>query len=320
MSPTATKPSTAKNTSSTGKASTAKSAPKKPSKPKLDNTAPRSGSVLSIDSAGYHKIAYQDWGDEKSEETVFCVHGLTRNSHDFDRLASRLAEKRRVICPDTVGRGKSDWLADHDDYQISQYNLDLTVLAAKFSCEKFDLIGTSLGGMMGMILASMENSPIRRLVINDIAPEVPHSAMTRLGRYLHTDPYFEDLDNVEKYLRKTLAPFHPMTDDDWKRIAITSSWEADGGYRLAFDPNISNNYRRYWLLVFFNLWKYWSKIKCPVLILRGKKSDFLTESLLEKMRAKLPHADLIEFDEAGHTPTLNAPEQIDPILDWLDKN
>ncbi len=317
--------------SSTVKSSTAKSSRigdkpqtkpefKNAAKDKLDKTAPRKGSVLSIDSEGYHKVAYQDWGDEKSEETVFCIHGLTRNSHDFDRLASRLAEKRRVICPDTVGRGESDWLSDHSDYQISQYNLDFTVLAAKFPCEKFDIIGTSLGGMMGMILASMENSPVRRLVINDIAPEVPHSAMTRLGRYLHTDPYFEDLESVETYLRKTLSPFHPMTDKDWKRIAITSSREDNSGYRLAFDPDISNNYSRYWLLVFFNLWKYWSKIKCPVLILRGKESDFLTEGLLEKMLSRVPHADLIEFDDAGHTPTLNAPEQIDPILEWLDKN
>ena len=175
---------------------------------------------------------------------------------------------------------------------------------------------------MGMVLASMKNSPIQRLVINDIAPEVPHSAMTRLSRYLHTDPYFNNLEELESYLRTTLAPFSPMTDKDWKKLAKTSARKDidDKGFRLAFDPDISNNYKRYWLLVYFNLWKYWKRIKCPVLIVRGEKSDFLTENLLEKMQAKLPHADVIEFADAGHTPTLNAPEQINPIIDWLNKN
>ena len=281
--------------------------------------APRTGKALCINSKGYHHIHYLDWGELDSEETVFCIHGLTRNSHDFDALAHRLGEKRRVICPDTVGRGKSDWLPDHEDYQIQQYNMDFTVLTAKIGCEAFDIIGTSLGGMMGMVLAALPNTPVRRLVINDIAPEVPHSAMARLGSYLHLDPSFKTLIDVEQHLRKTLSPFNPMTDEDWEHLALFSSREVEGKYRLAFDPDISNTYsRRYWYMMYFNLWKYWSRIKCPVLVLRGKDSDFLTESLLDRMVRKLPKTEVVEFDNTGHTPTLNAPEQIDPIIKWLD--
>lgn len=283
--------------------------------------ADRTGSVRCINSKSFHRINYLDWGAVDSKETVFCIHGLTRNSHDFDVLARRLSDKRRVVCPDTAGRGRSDWLPDHEDYQIQQYNMDFTVLAAHIGAPEYSLIGTSLGGMMGMVLAAMPNSPVQRLVINDIAPEVPHSAMSRLGAYLHLDPFFKSLDEVEAHLRRTLSPFNPMTDEDWAHLALTSSREADGGFRLAFDPDISNTYgRRYWYMMYFNLWKYWVRIKCPVLILRGKDSDFLTEHLLERMVRKLPHAKVIEFPNTGHTPTLNAPEQVDPIVAWFDKN
>jgi len=282
--------------------------------------APRTGTVRCINSKGFHQVAYQDWGEIDSKQTVFCTHGLTRNSHDFDALAYALSKKRRVICPDTVGRGKSDWLPDHEDYQIPQYNTDFNTVTAHIGCEEYDYIGTSLGGMMGMILAAMPNSPVRRLVINDIAPEVPHSAMARLGNYLHLDPYFKNLNEVEAHLRTTLAPFNPMTDEDWAHYAKTSSRKDGRGYKLAFDPDISNTYgRRYWYLMYFNLWKYWVRIKCPVLILRGKESDFLNQHLLERMMRKLPQAECIEFEGTGHTPTLNAKEQIDPIIKWLDK-
>jgi len=281
--------------------------------------APRSGSVTCINSKGFHQIAYQDWGDINNEETLYCVHGLTRNSHDFDALANKLSKNHRVICPDTVGRGHSDWLPDHDDYQIQQYNMDFTVLAAHIGKEPFDFLGTSLGGMMGMVLAAMPNSPIQRLIINDIAPEVPHTAMARLGDYLHLDPYFSSLDEVEARLRETLKPFAPMKDEDWQHLARTSSRKDGKGFRLAFDPDISNTYgRRYWYMMYFNLWKYWVRIQCPVLILRGMDSDFLTESLLDRMLSKLPHADVVEFANTGHTPTLNAAEQINPIQDWLE--
>jgi len=282
-------------------------------------TEPIDRHARSIGRHGYHQIAYRDWGDPEAEETVFCVHGLTRNSRDFDPLARVLARSRRVICPDLVGRGGSDWLSDPTDYHLLQYNLDFTVLEARIGAGSFDWIGTSLGGLMGISLAGIANSPIRRLVVNDIAPEVPFSALRRVTSYMGENYRFPDLAAVETHLRTTLAPFGPMTDADWRRMAETSSVPSEQGYRMAFDPGILRNFRRYWLIVHFNLWRYWEKITCPVLILRGTESDFLTRPLLDRMLRLLPHAEVIEFEGVGHTPTLNAPEQIDPVVAWLDE-
>jgi pimeloyl-ACP methyl ester carboxylesterase len=277
---------------------------------------PRDESVRSIGRHGYHRIAFRDWGDPAAP-IVFCVHGLSRNSRDFDPLARVLASNRRVVCPDIVGRGHSDWLADPSDYHLIQYNLDMMVLAARVGAESFDWIGTSLGGLMGIVLAGVPNSPIRRLVINDIAPEVPTVALQRLALYLGADRRFPDMKAVEGHLRETLAPFGPMTDADWRRMAETSVRASGDGYRLAYDPGIAHNFRRFWLPIHANLWRYWDQITCPVLILRGTESDFLTTLLLERMLRRLPHAEVVEFDGVGHTPTLNATKQITPVVNWL---
>jgi pimeloyl-ACP methyl ester carboxylesterase len=282
-------------------------------------SSPRESRIRSIGRHGFHHIAYRDWGDETAARTVFCVHGLTRNNRDFDPLARRLAKDRRVVCPDLVGRGDSDWLADPNDYHLAQYNVDLTVLAGRIGAESFDWVGTSLGAMMGIAFAGVPNSPVRHLVVNDIAPEVPLSALWRVAKYMQEDRRFADLAEVEAHLRETLAPFGPMTDADWRRMARTSATETDSGFRLAFDPGISRNARRTSLLIHFNLWRYWDCITCPVLILRGAESDFLTPALLKRMRRRLPHAEVLEFEGIGHAPTLNSAEQIGIVQDWLDR-
>lgn len=286
--------------------------------------------VSSITTRGFHRIAYSDWGradasanglanrPTASSNVVFCLHGLTRNRHDFDTLAGTLAQSRRVVCPDLAGRGKSEWLKDSVNYNLLQYNLDFTVLAARIGAPEYDVVGTSLGGLMGMSMAGIANSPIRKLVINDIGPIVPIGALRRLMAYVGDDPEFETLDELEEYLRVKLSPFAPMTDDDWQHMAKKSVRETETGFRLAFDPKIVNNFNRYWLVVHFNLWKFWKSIKCPVLVLRGEKSDFLSTQLRDSMLETLPHAEIVEFPDAGHVPTLNSVEQVQMIETWLD--
>lgn len=286
---------------------------------KAEYAPDRMGGVRCISRHGFHRVSYRDWGRADARDRALCVHGLTRNARDFDPLAARLSETHRVICPDLAGRGESDWLKDKSDYHLLQYNMDMTVLAAKAGLDGFDWIGTSLGALMGIALAGIENSPIRRLVVNDVAPEIPFAALSRITSYTGSNLLFEDLGGVEAHLRETLAPFGPMTDADWARMARGSVLKAEGGYVMHHDPGIMQNFQRYGMFMHFSLWKYWDRIKCPVLILRGTESDFLTESLLAKMVERLPSADVVEFRSIGHTPTLNAPSQIDPILDWLKK-
>ncbi|MBT8417623.1 MAG: alpha/beta hydrolase [Silicimonas sp.] len=289
-------------------------------KSEIQARAPRSGKVRCISRHGFHNVAYRDWGDKAPPNKILCVHGLTRNAHDFDALAAELSKQSRVICPDLAGRGDSDWLSDPADYNLLQYNMDITVLAAKFGYESFDWIGTSLGGLMGIALAGIENSPIRRLVINDVAPEIPFTALSRVTSYTGSNLLFADLDSVERHLRETLAPFGPMTDDDWAHMTQHSALKAEGGYVMHHDPGIMQNFRRFAVFMHFSLWRYWEKIKCPVLILRGSKSDFLTESLLARMLNSLPQAEAIEFEGIGHTPTLNAPSQIEPLVEWIARS
>lgn len=279
--------------------------------------------VDSISSKGFHTLAYRDWQcklpEKKQKTPTICLHGLTRNCRDFDVLAKTLSKDRRVICPDTVGRGNSDWLRSAEDYTLPQYNLDVSVITAKADVQNYDIVGTSLGGLMGIILAGMDRTKVRRLIVNDIAPEIPMWALQRLSKYLGENPLFKNLKEVEAYIRKNYSQIKPMTNRNWRNIARHSSMKTSEGYRLAYDPTISQNYRRYWLLMYFNIWEYWENIECPVLVLRGLDSDFLTDELVEKMKDTLPQVEFIDFKGVGHTPSLNSKDQINPILDWLNK-
>lgn len=283
-------------------------------------TAQNLAFVRSINPKGFHNVAYQDHGQNSDHLPVVCVHGLTRHGGDFHPLARNLSRDRRVICPDLVGRGASDWLPDPTDYHVAQYNCDLVAVMAATGCQDVAWVGTSLGGLCGITMAGMPNSPIRRLVINDVAPEVPIPALRRVSQYLSEPLRFADTDAVESHMLDVYAGFGPLNDDDWRHLARTSVYrDQDGLYAPHFDPAIGHNFRYYWMLYRFNLWSYWKRITCPILILRGTNSDFLTPELLAEMLEFQPDAQVIEFDGIGHTPMLNCPDHIDPIRDWLDR-
>jgi pimeloyl-ACP methyl ester carboxylesterase len=247
---------------------------------------------------------------------LICVHGLTRNGRDFDRLAAALSERYRVICPDVAGRGRSDWLPAAE-YTYPQYLADMTVLIARLGAGDVDWLGTSMGGLIGMQLAAAAHSPVRRLILNDIGPFIPKAALARIGDYVGKDPHFASLDELEAYLRKIHAPFGPMTDQDWRHLALQGYRRREnGGFSLAYDPGIAAGFVA-GVKQDVDLWALWDKVACPVLVLRGANSDVLTASTAKEMQKRGPKAKVIDCAGAGHAPGLVTEDQIAAIRDWL---
>lgn len=282
----------------------------------------RTGSCLGLSKRGFHNIAYVEWGDPASERVAVCVHGLSRQGRDFDRLAAALARRGwRVVCPDLAGRGRSDWLRDPQDYNLPQYAADLATLIARLDVPAVDWIGTSLGGLIGMVVAGQDKSPVRRLVVNDVGPFLPWQALLRLGNSVRNAPRsFPTLAAATAHYRTMLRPFGRLSDAEWRHLAMHSViQDAAGHWRKTFDPDITASFRAG---LFFNLslWSYWDAIRCPALVLRGAESDLLLPSTAREMARRGPRAVVVEFSGCGHAPALMDQEQIGAVVGWLDPN
>ena len=275
-------------------------------------------SFLSLTTSGFHRIAYTEWGKPNGSPTVLCVHGLTRNGRDFDYLAAMLQrDGRRVACPDIVGRGQSDWLVDKRHYTFATYCADFTTMLARLDGDSFDWVGTSLGGLIGMFMAAQPNSPIRRLVINDAGPFIPKEAPRRMLTYVGTQATFASLAEAEQYLRKILAPYGKLNDEQWAHLTRYSVRKRpDGTYETVYDPGIATPMRSV-PVADLNLWPVWDQIRCPVLVLRGAESDVLMKETAEKMKTRGPKVDVVEFEGVGHAPPLLAARHIDVVRNWL---
>jgi len=281
----------------------------------------RQGRIACLSTQGFHEVAYTDQGPEQAACPVICVHGLTRNRHDFDTLAARLAEAgRRVICPDVVGRGASDNLADPNGYGHPQYVADMTVLIARLNCVEVDWVGTSMGGAMGMIVASQPGSPIRRMVMNDIGPFIPAASLERIADALGSDPHFPDMAAAEAYYRKAHATFGALSDKQWRHLAETSVRpDPDGGFRLGYDPGIAAKIKP-GEMKDVDLWALWDKMTCPTLVLRGAESDLLLAETAREMTRRGPKTEVVTVPGCGHVPALLDRNQTDPILAWLARD
>jgi pimeloyl-ACP methyl ester carboxylesterase len=278
--------------------------------------APTERHFRGLSRSGFHRIRYFDWGDPRAAETVVCVHGLTRNAHDFDRLAERLASRYRVITVDIPGRGGSDWLRDPADYSYAQYQLDMTALIARLDVDRVHWIGTSMGGFLGMLLAAQAGTPLRSLLVNDVGPFIPKAALQRIADYVGLDNRFSSLAAVERHLRKVHAPFGPLTDSDWYEMARHGHRHlSDGSYALAYDPAIVNNVKE--RIADVDIWPVWDKVACPTLVLRGAESDLLKAETAQEMTERGPKARLVDLAGIGHAPALMSADQLDLVEDWL---
>jgi pimeloyl-ACP methyl ester carboxylesterase len=281
----------------------------------------RAGTLRGLSLTGFHQIAYVDWGPLEGAIPVLCVHGLSRQGRDFDYVAVELAAMgRRVVCPDLVGRGRSGKLRNPNEYALPQYCADMNALVARLGTEQVDFIGTSLGGLIGMVLAGMPGNLIRRLVVNDIGPFLPWKGLARIGTYLSAMPSdFRDLGVAETYFREVLAPFGGLTDEEWMHITRHSvEWHASRErYVTLFDPQIVRAFRNPWHYS-LDLWRYWTAIEVPILVIRGEESDMLPADLARDMMRRNPRARVVEMKGCGNAPPLMSAEQIGCVSEFLN--
>lgn len=284
-------------------------------------TEPRQHDVQCLGARGLHRMAYVEWGDPANPRVLLCVHGLARQGRDFDTFAQAMSDRYRVVCPDVVGRGRSDWLADPAGYQIPAYVADMVTLLARIDAKEVHWVGTSMGGLIGLGLASLPNSPVKRLVLNDVGPSIEPAALQRIGAYLGQPLRWASVDEAADYLWTISSSFGPHSREQW--LALTRPMlRADGdGFKLHYDPAIALPLRAVTpeqaRAGEAMLWAGYDALRIPTLLLRGAESDLLSPATAEAMTQRGPKARRVEFAGVGHAPTLVAPDQIAAVREFL---
>ena len=280
--------------------------------------------VQCLGAAGLHRMAYWEWdytGSKPSPPTLVCVHGLSRQGRDFDTLAQAMTDRYRVICADVVGRGQSDWLAHPAGYQIPAYVADMVSLIARLDVTALDWVGTSMGGLIGLGLAALPNSPVRRLVLNDVGPAIRYEALLRIGSYLGQPLRFDSAEAGAAYLQTISAGFGPHSAAQWAALSAPM-FKPDGTQlRLHYDPKIAESFKALTPELAAQgeaaLWHAYDAIRCPTLLVRGADSDLLSAETAAAMQQRGPRARLVEFAGVGHAPTLMQADQVAAVRDFL---
>lgn len=283
-------------------------------------------------------MAYWRWGDARAAHVVVCVHGLTRQGRDFDRLAQALLRHRpsglQVICPDVVGRGRSDWLSEPGGYQLPQYAADMLALLAHVQAgvgasqplHSLDWVGTSMGGLIGMVLAGQPGLalpvPIRRLVLNDVGPAITWTSVQRMQAYVGQYGQYRDLDEVADVLRGLSQGFGPVPATLWREMSQHMTRPGkDGALTLHYDPAIGVNLRAMTPEIASAgeaaLWALYDQIQAQTLLIRGEDSDLLAPETAMSMTARGPRAQLQVWPGFGHAPTLTGDEQTAAVSRFL---
>lgn len=286
---------------------------------------PRLNRLKVLGPRGFTDLAYAEWGSPDTKRVAVCVHGLTRNGRDFDWLAPALAARSwRVLCPDMPGRGRSAWLAEPGDYGYPLYNAVGAALIARSGADEVAWVGTSMGGIIGMMLAAQRGTPIARLVLNDVGALIPKASLERIATYVGNDLHFSDSAALEAYLRRVHAPFGALTDAQWRHMAAYGSRPAEqGGLRLHYDPAIALPFKQQEAQD-VNLWPVWEQVACPALIIRGQSSDLLPAEVATEMTRRGRAAQggavsLTEIAGCGHAPALMDDAQVATVVDFLER-
>jgi pimeloyl-ACP methyl ester carboxylesterase len=297
-------------------------------------TVPTLNYVPCPDSGGGHRMAYWLWGHEDAPHLVVCVHGLSRQGRDFDALAKALCDASptplRIACPDVVGRGRSDWLADPMGYGVPTYVADMLYLLQQLQTAApmatLDWVGTSMGGLIGMALAGTPNLPlpvpVRRLVLNDVGPVIQWSALQRIGTYLGNTGRFESVQQAADAMWAISQGFGPHTPEQWLGLSQGMVKPLpEGGFTLHYDPAIAVPFRtldeKSAAAGQAALWQLYDAIRARTLLLRGAQSDLLSRATAAEMTRRGPRPRVVEFEGVGHAPTLIAPEQLEAVTSFL---
>lgn len=306
-------------------------------------TEPHIKSIVCTSPGGLHRMAYYDWGDPDNPDVVLCVHGLTRTGRDFDLLAQALAKRYRVVCPDVVGRGLSDWLAQPMGYGVPQYVADMVTLIGQVQPKTLRWVGTSMGGLIAMTYAGLVAHakrasqampparattaideplmPITQLVLNDVGPRVEAVSLARIGQYLAEPIGFDTFEQAVQYMMRTIASFGPHTHEQWEIltrhyfVVSNGRWikHYDPGIALAFSTMTQSLADQGELL----MWQAYRTIDAPTLILHGAQSDLLLPATIQAMLAANPQAKAHSLPGIGHAPSLIVQDQIDMVSEFL---
>lgn len=305
--------------------------------------SPRLNYVNCVSTAGVHRMAYWEWGDPDNDRVLMCVHGLTRTGRDFDDMARAMSGEYRVICPDIVGRGASDFLFNPSLYAVPQYVSDIFTLLARVNPKTLDWIGTSMGGLIGMVFAGLvhkadlsivnqvprdENMPaktglaLNRLVLNDVGPKIELEAIRRIGAYVGNALEFDSLESAVAYMKVNAASFGPLNDRQWLEFTKSVIKFKDNVWKSHYDVRIAQTFKEQeseeaLAAAEAYLWRSYTSIDCPILILRGENSDLLSRESVAQMLEQNKNSQMVEIPEVGHAPTLMPNEQIQTVREFL---
>jgi pimeloyl-ACP methyl ester carboxylesterase len=264
------------------------------------------------------EVHVTEWGAPDAPVLV-AWHGLARTGRDMDDIAAHLAPRWRVLCPDTIGRGFSEWSPEPDrEYCLAHYAQTAQALLDQLGVRQCQWLGTSMGGAIGLHAAAGGlHGRITRLVLNDIGPELPAAAQQRILAYAGSPAAFATVGELERYFRSIYKPYGALTDAQWRRLTETSTRRLpDGRVTPHYDPAMVMQFTEH--PADYDRWPEYDRLHIPVLCLRGAESDLLLADTAEQMRDRGPRARVVTIAGCGHAPALNVPEQLNIVSRFLN--
>ncbi|ABV74952.1 hypothetical protein A1C_03330 [Rickettsia akari str. Hartford] len=275
--------------------------------------------LLPLQYIPKHKISYVEFGDPKNKNIIVCAHGLTRNAHDFDKIAKELSTNYRVISINYPGRSDSENFKKSNHYNYTTYIKDTLFFLKRLNIKNPIWLGTSMGGIIGMVLASKYKNIFKALILNDIGAFIDAAPLMKIGGYAKKTILLDDLASAKEHLKLIYAQIGIKDEEDWDYLTKYSVISTFGGkYKMNYDPAITQGMKNASNQEDVKLWSVWNKIKCRILVIHGMKSQILTKSTVNKMK-ETKIFDLYDVKYAGHAPSLMNFEEINYIKSWLEK-